>query len=85
MQGTPIIHPFKLYSLLFLAVYRVLTEQEIQLWDSFTEEYVNDELTSLGLKRRQDELLLKAGLLYNFTKDELLKATPTQPSSESCK
>ena len=84
MQGT-IIHPFKLYSLLFLAVYRVLTEQEIQMWDSFTEEFANDELTSLGLKRRQDELLLKAGLLYNFTKDELLKVAPTQPSSESCK
>ena len=73
-----------LCSALSLTVYRVLTEQEIQLWDSFTEEHANDELTSLGLKRRQEQLLLNAGLLYNFTKDELLKETPpTQASSES--
>lgn len=58
-------------------VYRVLTEQEIQQWDRLTEEYISDQLTSLGLKRQREKLLLNAGLLYNFTKDIMHEASPT--------
>jgi hypothetical protein len=55
-----------------MQVYRVLTSHEINLWDQLDAEYHNQLITRQGLLKKRRELLLSAGLYYNFTQDEQL-------------
>ena len=53
-----------------LLVYHVMDQRLIDSWDEVNLDYNNGELTKKGLLKKQKEVLLDAGLYYNFTKDK---------------
>ncbi|XP_011407427.2 PREDICTED: N-acetylglucosamine-1-phosphotransferase subunit gamma-like [Amphimedon queenslandica] len=53
-----------------MQVYRVFTPKQINEWDEINHEFHSDLITKQGLMKKRRELLLSAGLYYNFSKDE---------------
>lgn len=52
------------------SVYRVLSPEETSKWEEIDREFQSDLITRQGLLKKRRQLLLSAGLYYNFTKDE---------------
>lgn len=71
------------YCVSLCIVYRVLTPEQIATWEELDSEYHSDIITKQGLLKKRRQLLLSAGLYYNFTRDEEYDGTTNKDNSYS--